>query len=728
MGGKGGLNMHASIDSFNIRKTWGMFCFTFFMLLLVRGHPNGYAATSPPDFKIIRTTLSKGIETIGGVDVPVKSTTDFAADDAAVISHVAFADLDKTSRFQWKWYDPAGKLYVESRPYVFSVPSGKMVRDGSVWHQISVSDEKAMNLPGEWHVNIYMDGRLISSEKFRIAAVAQPAAPTPANMPPMLLIKDIALSKNMLEAGETVNLTVTIENLGQGDAEDVFLVLESDSDAIQIDTRKKLGRIPSSGGTVSAVIPVSGTRELKQGTAALDIEVVEPNYSVKIKGKRVMIPTRELRRPVLVLASFAAVEGDSAQRNNQIDINEIVDVRFAVQNVGQAEAADIVVKVASNQEGVMFLGQGEGNILQNRPDFSIAALGSGKYEFLNYRYFVNSNFKGEELVFEISANEKSGRSGFSETKTVPINSELIAEGRIRAVEPAPEIDPGKIVIEDIPELQPTMPLPDKYAAGVERPDAVAVIIGNRNYFHRDIPIVRYAHRDAEAMKDYLINRLGYKPGNILFETDITKARFEALFGNDKNHKGRLFDYVRPGLTEVFIYYSGHGAPDPVSMQGYFVPVDCDPAAIAFNGYPLTLFYNNISKIGAKQVVVVLEACFSGGTSTGEMLVASASPFVIKAKPAPQVLKNTSILASSRSDQISSWYPEKQHGLFTYFFLKGLSGAADTNKNGIITLQELYEYVSDRTDGVPYWARRLHGGRVQEPELISSKPDYILLKY
>lgn len=697
------------------------------MLLLVWGHPNGYAATSSPDFKIIKTTVAKGVETIGSVDVPVKATTEFSTDDDAVISHVAFADLDKTCRFQWKWYDPSGNLYVESQPYAFSAPVGKMVRDGSVWHKLSIRGEKAMKLPGEWGVKIYMDGRLISSEKFLIAAIVEPAAPIPVSMPPMLLIKDITLSKNMLEAGGAVTLNVTIENLGQGDADDVFLVIESDNEAIQTDARKKLGRIPRNGGTVSAVIPVSGTNELKQGTAALDIEVVEPNYSVKIKGKRVMIPTRELRHPVLVLASFAAVEGDSAQRNNQVDINEIVDVKFAVQNVGQAEAADVVVKVASNQEGVMFLGQGEGSILQNRPELSIEMLESGKYEIVNYRYFVNSRFTGKELIFNISANEKSGRSGFTETKTVPINSELMAEGRIRTVEPAPEIAAGKIVIEDIPEMQASL-VPTVPESRIERPDAIAVVIGNRNYYHKDIPIVRYAHRDAQAMKDYLINRLGYKPGNILFETDITKARFEAIFGNEQNHRARLFDYIKPGLSEVFIYYSGHGAPDPATMQGYFVPVDCDPAAIAFNGYPLALFYDNISKIGAKQVVVVLEACFSGGTSTGEMLVANASPFVIKTKPATQFLKNTSVLTSSRNDQISSWYPEKNHGLFTYFFLKGLSGAADKNKNSIITLKELHDYVSDRAEGVPYWARRLHGGRIQEPELISHKPDYILLKY
>ena len=59
---------------------------------------------------------------------------------------------------------------------------------------------------------------------------------------------------------------------------------------------------------------------------------------------------------------------------------------------------------------------------------------------------------------------------------------------------------------------------------MENPDAVAIIIGNRNYKHKDIPSVDYAHHDADIIKQYVINTLGYRQSNIIFEKDVSKSR------------------------------------------------------------------------------------------------------------------------------------------------------------------------------------------------------------
>lgn len=37
-------------------------------------------------------------------------------------------------------------------------------------------------------------------------------------------------------------------------------------------------------------------------------------------------------------------------------------------------------------------------------------------------------------------------------------------------------------------------------------------------------------------------------------------------------------------------------------------------------------------------------------------------------------------------------PELRHGILTYYLIEGLKGAADLNQDGIVTVQELYEYV------------------------------------
>jgi len=246
-------------------------------------------------------------------------------------------------------------------------------------------------------------------------------------------------------------------------------------------------------------------------------------------------------------------------------------------------------------------------------------------------------------------------------------------------------------------------------------DGVAVIIGNCNYaaFNRDVPNVDYAVRDAAVMKEYLTNTLGYRIGNIIYETDAGTGFFRSVFGTVEKPHGRLADFVKAGKSDVFIYYSGHGAPDVNEKRGYFVPIDCSPGDVDVNGYPLDMLYNNLALLKARSTTVVIDACFSGGSDRG-MIIEYASPVGIRITNPAAYMTNGIVFTSSSSDQISSWYPEKKHGLFTYFFLKGFRGDADDNNDGSISAGELKAYVSDSTEGVPYWARRLHDGRTQQP--------------
>ncbi len=272
----------------------------------------------------------------------------------------------------------------------------------------------------------------------------------------------------------------------------------------------------------------------------------------------------------------------------------------------------------------------------------------------------------------------------------------------------------KITIEDKPDISDIdINIPQ---ARKTNPDAVAVVIGNCNYsnYHTDVPDVDFAINDAESVKNYLINTLGYQEGNILYHTDARFTDFRGIFGTESQPEGKLSYTIKPGVSDVFIYYNGHGAPDVKDESGYLVPVDCQPMDVSLNGYPLDLFYENISQLDAKSLTIVIDACFSGGSASGKMLIGSASPLGIRIKNPALAVQNSSIFNSSSGEEISSWYPEKKHSLFTYFFLKGIQGSADKNGDKLISSGELNRYVSDKTNGVPYWARRLFNGRRQTP--------------
>lgn len=249
------------------------------------------------------------------------------------------------------------------------------------------------------------------------------------------------------------------------------------------------------------------------------------------------------------------------------------------------------------------------------------------------------------------------------------------------------------------------------------PNAVAVVIGNRDY--TKTKHVDYAIHDARTVKKYLVEAMGFKEGNILYYENATKVDFDVLFGDRDNHKGKLFNTIKPGLSDVFVFYSGHGAPDLERFTGYFVPVDGDPQYIGFTGYSSDVFFNNLSQLGARSTTVVLDACFSGAE-----LLEGVSPIGIKSKTFENI-QNGVLLSSSAGTQVSSWYEEMNHGMFTYFFLKAIHNSnADFDLDGDITAEEIFQFVSDKAEGVPYYARRFRNVE-QTPTIQGNTRDKVI---
>ncbi|MCP4298746.1 MAG: hypothetical protein GY786_24450, partial [Proteobacteria bacterium] len=57
-------------------------------------------------------------------------------------------------------------------------------------------------------------------------------------------------------------------------------------------------------------------------------------------------------------------------------------------------------------------------------------------------------------------------------------------------------------------------------------------------------------------------------------------------------------------------------------------------------------------------------------------------------------KGTVIITASGANEVSMESDEFEHGIFTYFLLEGLKGKADIDRDGLITVDELYRFVSD----------------------------------
>ncbi len=230
------------------------------------------------------------------------------------------------------------------------------------------------------------------------------------------------------------------------------------------------------------------------------------------------------------------------------------------------------------------------------------------------------------------------------------------------------------------------------AAEYANPDGVAVIVGNRHYEHRDVPEVSYAHRDAEAFRRYVLDVLGFDPGNIIDLRDANQAALETAFGNERSLEGDLWSYLDPeGGSDVVVFYSGHGVPGLNDGRGYLLPANADPNTAEINGYPIDVLYANLGKLGeARSVRVFLDACFSGGSDRG-MLVRSASPVFVEAD-LPSAPRALTVLTAASGDQVASWDEAAGHGLFTHHLLDALYGAGDADGDGSVTALEAKAYL------------------------------------
>ncbi|MBT5527205.1 MAG: SUMF1/EgtB/PvdO family nonheme iron enzyme [Rhodospirillaceae bacterium] len=235
---------------------------------------------------------------------------------------------------------------------------------------------------------------------------------------------------------------------------------------------------------------------------------------------------------------------------------------------------------------------------------------------------------------------------------------------------------------------------------------VAVIIGNKAYPGRT-PDAEYAHNDAAAMRDFVVDRLGYRPGNIIDLRDATKGQMEAVFGTKETHKGKLFNWMRPGKSDVVVFYSGHGVPGLQDKRGYLLPVDGDPNLAEITGFPVDRLYANLAKLPARSVTVFLDACFSGETPKG-MLVQATSGLTVTPR-APETARALTVITAAQGDQFASWDEDAKHGLFTRHLLLALGGKADSsaygNGDGKVSLDEAKKYLDEE---MTYQARRRYG--------------------
>ncbi|MGB7844863.1 MAG: caspase family protein [Candidatus Acidiferrum sp.] len=255
-------------------------------------------------------------------------------------------------------------------------------------------------------------------------------------------------------------------------------------------------------------------------------------------------------------------------------------------------------------------------------------------------------------------------------------------------------------------------------------DKYAVVVGISKYEHQGAGLsnLKYADRDARDFLAFLESPAG---------GSFRKENIRALFNEEattQNVQTALRTFLaKPGETDtVILYWAGHGDEDPNDNRNlYLLTYDTDPDNMGGTAYlmsDLPTVFRRVLK--AKHVITFTDSCHSYGI-TGERAHVSSMEnkennlinqyMEVYAKEGDRAVFTASDI-SQTSDEDERW--GGGHGVFTYFLLEGLRGAADANHDGTVTAGELYAYVKKQV--------LIATGRAQNPQAILGSAENIPL--
>ena len=211
------------------------------------------------------------------------------------------------------------------------------------------------------------------------------------------------------------------------------------------------------------------------------------------------------------------------------------------------------------------------------------------------------------------------------------------------------------------------------------PKKVALLIGVSQY-EGDLPPLPGAPNDVEAMRQVLEDpELGwFDQVDLLRNPNPTEMR-RAI--------GRLFrKSQRDDLALLF--FAGHGLLDESDRLYLTTPIS-NSEEVRETSVPASFLHDAMKSSRCKRKVVILDCCYSG-TFAENWQARSGGKIDLERQLGGE---GQAVLTSSSSAQKS--FEREGSGIYTRYLVEGLRGAADQNKDGIISIQELHDYAKER---------------------------------
>jgi hypothetical protein len=213
-----------------------------------------------------------------------------------------------------------------------------------------------------------------------------------------------------------------------------------------------------------------------------------------------------------------------------------------------------------------------------------------------------------------------------------------------------------------------------HAAQAAELQRTAIVVGANQAPPGRTPL-RYAHADAQHVAEALIAVAGFSRQNVKVLLD--PAPDMVLAALDQQLAAAA---ARGGETLLFFYYSGHADDRSIFPGGQTLPFSALKA--------------RLEDPRAKLRVGLMDSC-RGGSWTGSKGLKKVEPFEVDA--ARELAEEGSVLIASSSGQENAHETEALQGsFFTHYWNAGLRGAADRSGDGVVTLNEAFEYARSLT--------------------------------
>ncbi|MGV9559241.1 caspase family protein [Streptomyces sp. NPDC003522] len=223
----------------------------------------------------------------------------------------------------------------------------------------------------------------------------------------------------------------------------------------------------------------------------------------------------------------------------------------------------------------------------------------------------------------------------------------------------------------------------------------ALIIANDRYDDQGLKQLRAPAQDAAALAAVL-----HDPEIGDFEVEVVHNEPAHL----TNRRIQQFFNERRRDDTLLVHFSCHGLKSE-SGELYFAASDTDPRLLDATAVPAHFVRRCMSRTRAGSTVLFLDCCYGGAFSRGSGAVRATGEVNVLESfrgEKPPGGRGRAVITASNSMEYAFEGPDlaedsgPRPSVFTHAVVQGLeSGDADRNGDGVVTLDELYDYVYDR---------------------------------